>query len=167
MRLGTRERVKINAGLLAIHSEGYDPEAVTRVAEAMMNNGTPALAAYAHAFRQFSQSVPALAPGLQRIGQLVDATDDRTIAGYDLALTRYIDSGDPAALEPIAATVESDLQAMAERTGDAGFAEPVTILPSAPTPDPAPAPAEARSGPGWTPEGYRPSEAAEALSAPQ
>lgn len=161
MKLASRDRAKVNAGLLLIHDEGLDPDEVTRLAQASMNTGTPPLQAYERAFEGFMTSRPQFRPALMRIGQLMDASDDRTIAGYNVALERYAETGDNAALEPITATVQQDLAELATRTGDAGFVDGWGIVADSAAPAPAPTPpagAETLTTggerPGWGPMGY-------------
>jgi len=156
MQLSSRDRAKVQAALVAIHSANRDTGAVTRMAEAIIKTGSPAKIAYARAFDDFAQRNPDLAAGLHRIGQLIDATDDRTVANYNVHFSRYIETGDGTALSAVLPTIQQDLIEMAARTGDAGFAEGV----EAPTGAGASPASEAPSGgPGWGPEGYRPSEA--------
>ena len=84
----------------------------------------------------------------------MDNTDDRTVASYGLALDRYIAGGDRAMLDSLTPTAQADLAELAERTGDAGFADgldhvPVTASHNAPV---------AQAGTGWGPTGYAPSQ---------
>ena len=157
MNLASRDRAKVNAGLLLLHDEGHNPDEVTRVAQASMNIGTPPLKAYERAFEVFMQSRPEFRAPLMRIGQLMDASDDRTIAGYNVALVQYVETGDNAALEPIIPTLRQDLAELATRTGDAGFLDGWGAVTAAPTPSPAPAPDTLTTGgnrPGWGLTGY-------------
>jgi hypothetical protein len=162
MSLSRRDRAKINAALVAINGEGYNPREVIGMAQAIMDTGSPPRVAYERAFNKFTQRNPGLASGLQRIGQFIDATDDRTLAGYNVALSRYIEHDVAAPMMAMLPAMQRDLMEMAARTGDAGFTEGLEAMPA---PEPAPTPAAAPSGPGWGAEGYRPSEAGTASPA--
>ena len=139
MTLSSRDRAKVNAGLLLLHDEGHDPDAVTRIAQASIDIGTPAVKAYERAFERFMQSHPGFRAPLMRVGQLMDASDSRTIAGYNVALEKYAETGDAAALEPVTATLQTDLAELATRTGDAGFVDGWGAVVESPSPSPAPA----------------------------
>lgn len=159
MKLTSRDRAKVNAGLLLLHDEGHNPDEVTRVAQASMNIGTPALKAYERAFEVFMQSRPEFRAPLMRVGALMDASDERTIAGYNVALAHYAETGDNAALRPIMGTLQQDLAELASRTGDAGFLDGWGVVAdsAAPTPSPTPVAETVTTGgdrPGWGPTGY-------------
>ena len=159
MSLSGRDRVKINAALVLLRDWGIDPAKVTGRAAAGINIGTPAKAAYERAFNALVADQPELQAPLMRLGQFVEATDERTLAGYSLALDRFIASGDRRTLDTIMPTVKADLAELAARTGDAGFAEGLETIPDAPQPS---APQEApTAATGWGPTGYTPSEASE------
>ncbi|WP_370178218.1 hypothetical protein [Alteriqipengyuania sp.] len=157
MSLSRRDSAKVNAGLLEVHHAGIDTAEVTEIARAMMNNGTPPRQAYEAAFDKFATHRPEFRAPLMRIGQLIDATDLPTLARYNVAMSRYIETGDYAEIEAVAPIVQQDLTTMAAETGDAGFAEmagtvAVAEPQSAPTSNAA---QEAR--PGHTPIGFQPS----------
>lgn len=171
MSLSSRDRVKVSAALLMLNEAGADTSELIRMAEAGVSIGTPARAAYERAFNAFASSFPSFRGPLMRLGQLIEATDDRTIAGYGVALSRFTNAGDRLMLDAVMPALQSDMAAMAERTGDAGFADGLDLLPSdgaaASTDAPAThAPADAQSlptgrdMPGWGPTGYTPSQAA-------
>jgi hypothetical protein len=160
VRLSAQDRVMINGGLALIHDARYNPNDVTSVAQMLINMGTPPRKAYDSAFKKFVEQVPSFHSKLQRLGAMVDASDIRTVAAYNVALTRYNETGDSAALQPIMATVARDIAQMAVHTGDAGFADFLTIPAPAPaSPDASTANEEAPARAGWGPQGYRPSEA--------
>jgi hypothetical protein len=160
MKLNSRDRAKVNAALVALHDAGHDTGEVTRVAEAIINTGVPSRQAYERAFNKFVERVPSFRAPLQRLGQLIDASDHATVARYNVALSRYIETGDPAAVQAVLPTLQQDMATMAVQTGDAGFAEGLGELPA-----PAPAPAgdsEAspnQARPGWGALGYSPGSA--------
>ena len=159
MKLTSRDRAKVNAGLLLLHDEGHNPDEVTRVAQASMNIGTPPLKAYKRAFEVFMQGQPQFRAPLMRIGQLMDASDDRTIAGYNVALAQYVETGDDAAFDPVMTTLQQDLAQLATRTGDAGFLDGWGAMAANPAPSPVPTPGVETvpahaDRPGWGPTGY-------------
>lgn len=164
MTLSRRDRAKVTAALVLLHDAGVDTAEVTRTAEILVNSGTPTRKAYDTAFTKFVQRSPSFRAPLQRLGQLIEASDDRTVASYNVALERYIATGDSSHLETVMPTVQKDMAAMAELTGDAGFAEGLGEVAAAPSTTPTPqAPPEAigaasqASRPGHGPTGYSPS----------
>lgn len=169
MSLSLRDRVKVHAGLVLLRDAGADIGAVTRMAEAGMNNGTPARLAYEAAFNAFVAGNSTFHGPLMRLGQVVEATDDRTVAGYGVALDRYVATGDHAMLQSVMPSLQADMGELAARTGDAGFADglgnaaTMTAQTEHGSPAPSPQPSagsstQGRSGPGWGPTGYVPSQ---------
>ena len=80
MTLTKRDQAKVRAALVMVQDAEQDVGEVTRVAQAIINTGTPARQAYEGLFNKFGERVPSLRAPLQRLGQLVEATDDRRIA---------------------------------------------------------------------------------------
>ena len=174
MSLSIRDRVKIAAALAMVRDNGADASEITRMAEAGARIGTPPLASYTRAFDHFTRANPAYRAPFMRVGQLVDAIDDRSVAAYHVALDRH-EGGDPAALQALMPTLSADVAAMAEQTGDAGFADGLGNVPAGHpqggTGHPQGATAtggeglpSGRSAPGWGPEGYVPSQDGSRLS---
>ena len=156
MKLSSRDRAKVNGALCMIRDAGHNADAITGVALSIINTGTPIKLAYQRALDKFVEQVPSFRAPLQRLGQLVDASDIPTVAGYNVALSRYIETGDAADMRPIMATVTRDAAVMAARTGDAGFADGMGLTDTAPAPVAQPAPTEdAPARPGWGPMGFR------------
>ncbi|WP_295634825.1 hypothetical protein [Novosphingobium sp.] len=156
MKLSARDRAKVNGALCMIRDAGHNADAITGVASDIMSTGTPIKLAYQRALDKFVEQVPAFRAPLQRLGQLVDASDIPTLAGYNVALSRYIETGDAVDLQPIMATVTRDAGEMAARTGDAGFADGLGLADTSPAPvavDTVPDVVPAR--PGWGPTGFR------------
>lgn len=122
-RLSNVDRAKVNAALVILHDDGRNTDDVTRVAQSLMNAGTPDVKAYETAFIKFLEREPAYRAHFMRVGQLIDASTPRTVAGYNLALTRYIETGDASSLNALQPSLEQDLIAMAAHTGDAGFVD--------------------------------------------
>ena len=156
MKLSSRDRAKVNGALCMIRDAGHNADAITGVALSIINTGTPIKLAYQRALDKFVEQIPAFRAPLQRLGQLVDASDIPTVASYNVALSRYIETGDASDMQPIMATVTRDAAVMAARTGDAGFADGMGL--SAPAPAPvadAPVQEAPPARPGWGPMGFR------------
>ena len=173
MTLTYRDRAKVAAAPVLIRDAGHDVSEITRLAETGITMGTPARHAYERAFNQFVAAAPAFHAPLQRLGQLIEASDTRTVSSYNVALSRYTETGDETALRSIVPALMSDMAEMARRTGDAGFADGLgNALPdAAPQPHrPATAPSEAIDGtdtaarPGWGPMGYCPAAPAQSAT---
>jgi hypothetical protein len=155
--LSRRDSAKVNAGLLEIHHAGIDTAEVTDVARALMNTGTPPRQAYETAFGKFTAKRPEFQASLMRIGQLIEATDLPTLAHYTVAMARYIETGDYAEMEALAPTVQQDLSALAERTGDGGFAEMAGAIGVNEAPTPPTQTGNPEKSPGHTHIGFQPS----------
>ena len=125
--------------------------------------GTPAKDAYRRAFDTFAANRPAFQAPLMRLGQLVDAADDRTLAHYGVALSRYAETGDRTAIDEVMPALQAGMAALASSTGDAGYAEGLGNLSPPASLAPAALPAQGEGlhsdapRPGWGPEGYSPS----------
>lgn len=142
-----------------IRDAGHNADAITGVALSIINNGTPIKLAYDRAFDKFVEQVPGFRAPLQRLGQLVDASDIPTVASYNVALSRYIETGDAADMQPVMATITRDAGQMAARTGDAGFADGLGLADQSPAPlADTPVAEAAPARPGWGPQGFRPQD---------
>ena len=157
MSLTKRETAKVNAALLEIHHAGIDTGEVTNVAKALLNTGPPPRQAYETAFNKFAANRPDFRASLMRIGQLIEATDLPTLARYNVAMARYIETGDYDEFAKIAPEVQQDLSAMAERTGDAGFADMAGAFAVSEAPIAPEQPTAPEKGPGHTHMGFQPS----------
>lgn len=166
MGLSRRDTAKVNAALLLIHDGGHDANEVSTLAARYSANGTPVRQSWQNAFNRFVERVPSFHAPLQRVGQFMDAVDDRKVAAYGLALSRYIETGDASTLEPIMPSLAQDLTDMSALTGDPVFAEGLEdYIPPEATPEQAQtATASVRSDvsstfdrPGRGPTGYTPS----------
>lgn len=158
MKLSRRERATTLAALLELQLNGVDPAEVIETAATLIGMGTPEAKAYERAFGKVIAQRPSLQAPLQRIEQQIGQSDSRTVARYNIALARYVETGDKAHLEAIAATAVQDMAEMGSRTGDPGFSD---NLPDR-TPEPNSAPtSEAPARAGWGQTGYRASEAKE------
>ncbi|MBX7488842.1 hypothetical protein K3177_09985 [Qipengyuania sp. GH25] len=162
--MNSRDRAKVKAALAELRQLGHDPAQVTNIAGAMIRNGTPARKAYDTAFNKLVERQPSLHATMQRIGQFFEAADLSMVARSNVALDKYIATGDTAALKPVAEMAVQHLQTMAVKTGDAGFADGLPDMP-------APAASKGRSRierpdrPGWPEIGFQPSAARQAAPA--
>jgi hypothetical protein len=155
MNMTSRDRAKTNAALVMLKDAGHDPAEVTGLAQKIINMGTPPRLAYERAFNAFVERVPSFRAPLQRLGQVIEASDNRTVSGYNVALERYIATGDPASVQAVLPTLQQDMATMATLTGDAAFADGLSdTLTPAPAEASAPSPTECR--PGWGAHGYSP-----------
>lgn len=162
--MNSRDRAKVKAALAELRQLGHDPAQVTNIAGAMIRNGTPARKAYDTAFNKLVERQPSLHATMQRIGQFFEAADLSMVARSNVALDKYIATGDTAALKPVAEMAVQHLQAMAVKTGDAGFADGLPDMP-------APAESKGRtqidrpSRPGWGEIGFQPGANSRAAAA--
>ena len=158
MRASGRDRAVINGFLAMAQDAGHDVNAIISRAKVGLGIGTPPIKAYTRAFNEFTDAVPSFRGKLQRLTQMVDAADAGKLAAYNVALANYVESGDTSALAPIQATLKRDMDAMADRHNDPGFADLVAMPPAAPAGSTHGEAAPAR--PGWSHgmPGYRPSE---------
>lgn len=119
MSLTRRQTATYNAALCIIHDSGYDASSITRQAQEIMATGVPASRAYERALNSFVDRTPDMLSPLQRVTRLIEATDDRTVAHYNVALSRYIETGDASAVEAIAGVIAQDMAALAASNGEA------------------------------------------------
>lgn len=118
MSLTTRQRATFNAAMCLIHDNGHDVAAVERDIQARLGNGTPPRKAYEGALNSFVARTPSMLATLQRTTKLIEASDDRTIAQYNVALSRYIETGDESGMTALAPMIAEDMTALAVRNGD-------------------------------------------------
>lgn len=155
--LTTKQRAKANAALCLIHSQGGDPSAVTRLAAQYRSIGNDDRTAMELALSSYADGNPGLLPAMQRVTELIEASDDRTTAAYDQALSAFIQTGDDSALVAMAPTIQADALALAVRSGEltaeeaqeegaAGFALGFDFGGDGPAGEGGPAPAGAALG---------------------
>lgn len=118
MSLTRRQTATYNAALCIIHDSGYDANGVTQQAQAIMATGVPASRAYERALNSFVDRTPDMLSPLQRVTRLIEATDDRTVAQYNVALSQYIETGDASAVEAIAGVIAQDMATLAASSGE-------------------------------------------------
>lgn len=119
MSLTRRQKATYNAALCIIHDSGYDANSVTSQAQAIMATGIPASRAYERALNSFVDRTPGMLSPLQTVTRLIEATDDRTVAQYNVALSQYIETGDASAVEALAGVIAQDVTSLAASNGEA------------------------------------------------
>lgn len=116
--LTSKQRVKVNAALTIIHGHGYDPATVSKEARELMAIGHPARSAYEQALNTFAQRLPGIGGAINKVAQLIEASDGDTVARYDDALTLYIQTGDNSGIAALETMIVADATALAIRTGE-------------------------------------------------
>ncbi len=117
MSLTTRQRATFNAAMCLIQDSGHDVAAVNRDVQMRLANGTPPRKAYEGALNNFVGRTPSMLAPLQRATKLIDASDDRTVARYNVSLSRYIETGDDSGMTELAPMIAQDMTALAARDG--------------------------------------------------
>jgi hypothetical protein len=118
MAVTDKQRVKINAALSMIHSQGYDAQTVVNWAKEYQGKGYDQRRAYEQALNEFIGGQPELAAPLGKITRLVEASDAPTVSQYDQALSTYIQTGDDSALTALAPMIARDSVALAVKQGE-------------------------------------------------
>ena len=118
MAVTNKQRVKINAALSMIHSQGYDPQHVVAWAADYQRKGFDQRRAYEQAINEFVAGQPALAAPLGKITRLVEASDANTVAQYGAALDTYIATGDGSAIDALGPMIATDSVALAVKNGE-------------------------------------------------
>lgn len=146
MSLTVKQRATINAALCTIHDSGHDAKAVTVLARSIMATGVNPNTAYRRALNDFADNNPAMSLVLSKVVRLVEASDHRTTAQYDVALSNYIATGDDSGLKSLAPMIAQDMTTLAVQHGeeppqfDAEFTQGTDPQKFAFNTDPAPAP---------------------------
>ncbi len=70
------------------------------------------------ALNSYAGSNPSLLPAIVKVTELIEASDHRTTAAYDHALSSYIQTGDDSALAAMAPVIQADAIALAIRSGE-------------------------------------------------
>lgn len=123
MSLTVKQRAKINAALCLIHDRGGSADAVTAMANNIMATGHSPASAYDRAIGQFAASNPHLTQGIAKLSRLIEASDYRTVAQYDVALSNYIATGDDSGLRALAPTIAQDSLKLAVQHGEVNAAD--------------------------------------------
>jgi len=116
--LTTKQRVEVNAALACLHHHNMNPGAVEVAAKAAIRSGASPAQAYQRAVNAATASRPDVAQRIARMGALVDASDDATVASYDVALRGYITTGNPAHLARVEKTAMRDAVELAIQNGE-------------------------------------------------
>lgn len=116
--LTKRQGVQINALLSLIYGHGYDAQTVVNWARDLQKQGYPMAKSYERAFNEFIGGQPELGKGMQRISELMKASDDASIAKYEAALNTYIQTGDGSAIDALGPMIARDSVALAQRNGE-------------------------------------------------
>ena len=116
--LTNKQRVKVNAALAIIHSNGGNASAVTAHAKALQRSGHDARSGFETALNAAMATSPELSNEISKTIRLIEASDDATVAQYDSALTAYNHSGSDAQLKALAPMIARDSAALAIRNGE-------------------------------------------------
>ncbi|MFC3441882.1 hypothetical protein ACFOKF_11950 [Sphingobium rhizovicinum] len=118
MTLDARARTKVSAALSLIALHGHNPRTVQEVANQRIAAGQPANLAYTFALNAFADKVPAIRPMMEIALDLIQNSDDATIATYDKALAAFNETGDTAHLDAITPMILEDAKALAVQNGE-------------------------------------------------
>lgn len=118
MGLSIKQRVKVNAALSLIYSQGYDAQTVVTWAREYVGMGHTDARAYQMALNEFAAGQPDIGNSLGKITRLVEASDVATVAKYDAALSEYISTGDDSALVALGPMIAQDSVALAVKNGE-------------------------------------------------
>lgn len=118
MALTTKQRVKVNAALSMIHTQGYDAQTVVRWAKEYERTGYDTRRAYEQALNEFAAGQPDIGNSIGKIARLVEASSVRTVAQYDEALSAFIATGDSTAIDALAPMIAADSVALAVQNGE-------------------------------------------------
>lgn len=121
--LTSRQAIKVKAALSLIAVHGHNPRTVQKQAQDAMAKGYPANIAYKNAIDGFIARVPAMGNTLHTAVDLIQASDEATVALYDKALTAYNDSGDESHLDNLAPMILEDAKALAVSKGEVSEAD--------------------------------------------
>lgn len=116
--LTIRQRAKVNAALLCLHSTGHNANAVSAAAKALIASGQPAPRAFEKALNDALAGNPDLLHRVDRALAQIEASDNGTVEQYDRALCQYIQTGDASALSPVIPMATRDAVTLAVRNGE-------------------------------------------------
>lgn len=123
MKLTTKQRVKVNAALSMIYAASSitDANEVIAAANAHKASGHDERKAYELAINawaiQAGDLEPELSGGVAAMLNLIEASDDQTVAKYEVAINAYIATGDEAGINALAPMIAEDGQALGLSTG--------------------------------------------------
>ncbi|WP_294333305.1 hypothetical protein [uncultured Sphingomonas sp.] len=116
--LTMKQRAKVNAALCMIHYQGHSVDAVQARVRAHAASGMDLRAAYETGLNEFITVNPAMQSPLGRVTGLIEASDEATVARYDAAINRYIETGDETAVNELEPMMREDALALAVRNGE-------------------------------------------------
>ena len=115
-----------NAALCLVHESGYNVGTINREVQLALSAGFPVKKAYQRALNKFTEATPDMLEPLRNVTQLIQASDDNTVAHYNVALSHYIETGDSSAIDSLSDVVAQDfatLTARNEETAPDGYQE--------------------------------------------
>ena len=113
-------QTKIRAALAWVRDK-HGPEDVQHLvgmARQMRSQGAPELEAWNYALKRLEEADPALSEKIAKSFDLLDASDDATVARYEAALTQYLDNGDQSGLLEMRPDIARDDAALSLRNGE-------------------------------------------------
>ena len=119
MKLTRRDTAMFNAALCLVHDSGYNVGAINQEVQLALSAGFPVKKAYQRALNKFTEATPDMLEPLRKVTQLIQASDDNTVAHYNVALSHYIETGDSSAMDSLADVVAQDFATLAARNGEA------------------------------------------------
>ena len=123
MTLDARARTKVSAALSLIALHGYNPRPVQEHANQRIAAGQAPNLAYSFALNTFADKVPGIRSMMEITLDLIQNSDDATLAIYDDAIAAYNATGDTTKIEAITPMVLEDARALAVRNGEVSAEE--------------------------------------------
>jgi hypothetical protein len=117
-KLSRRQTATYNAALCFIHQTGHDPFDITNDVQRLMNSGVPASTAFQRALNGFVDRTPEMLEPLQMITRVIEASDDFTVARYNMAMSQYIETGDESGINAVAPIMAKDMVTLAKQRGE-------------------------------------------------
>lgn len=116
--LTMKQRAKVNAALCMIHYQGHSVDAVQARVRAHAASGMDLRTAFETGLNEFISANPAMQNPLGRVTSLIEASDELTVARYDAAINRYIETGDESVVNELEPMMRADAMALAVRNGE-------------------------------------------------
>jgi hypothetical protein len=111
--------VQVNAALAAIHAAGLDPALVSQAAGANIALGMSASQANQAAINRYLDTKsPDVRRTVAKMVDLIQHSDDATVAAYDRAINAYNATGNDAELSALAPMMARDAVALSLRRGE-------------------------------------------------
>jgi hypothetical protein len=83
-----------------------------------MQSGVPVSTAFQRALNGFVDRTPGMLEPLQRITRVIEASDDFTVARYNVAMSKYIETGDEGGINAVAPVMAKDMLTLAKQRGE-------------------------------------------------